>query len=123
MKSLTADEAVKLYPALKNLILLREADWKFLPVDERGTDDPVLDGTKIWPKGWRDCIRVHGEDYALGLRILLPADKHSQSEIFWEREGTLEAIVLDLLTLPAPGERNAPHLVIGAAPRLWTPNS
>lgn len=121
MKSLTAEEAVKAFPALENLLLLREAGWKFLPVEEPDATGSVLDGARIWPQGWRDCIRVEEETDTLGLRMRMANDQHTVSEIAWELSGTLEEVVVALLALPAPGERTAPNLVIGRAPTLWTP--
>jgi hypothetical protein len=75
----------------------------------------------VWPAGWRDCIRVRDETDALGLRIRLPADQHNAPEIMWEHAGTLAEVVHELLALPTPGGRLAPTLVIGSAPKLWTP--
>lgn len=121
MKSLTAEEAVQLFPALRHLLLLREAGWKFLPIENPDADSSVLDGARVWPQGWRDCIRVKDETNTLGLRIHVPADNHTGSEIVWERTGTLEEIVFELMAMPAPGDRHAPNLAIGSAPQLWTP--
>lgn len=116
---LTEARAVWLYPSLKSLILIRDAGWKFLPIEGGGAAG--LDATRVWPGGWRDCLRIHDEDDALGLRIRVAPDKHSTSVIVWERDGTLADIVGELLALPAPETRLAPHLAIGTAPRLWTP--
>jgi hypothetical protein len=118
---LTDAEAVKLFPSLQHLILIREAGWKFLPIDDPGDPNAVLDAARIWSAGWRDCIRVREETDAIGLRIRVPADKHTAPAIVWERSGTLAEVVHELLALPAPGERHAPTLITGAAPKLWTP--
>lgn len=119
-EALTKAQALWLFPSLKSLLLLREANWTFFPVE--GADDSArLDGYRSWGKGWRDCIRVRTETDALGLRIHVPADKHTQSEIMSEFSGTLTEVVEKLLALPAPGSRLAPNLAIGSAPRLWTP--
>lgn len=118
-QTLTEARAVWLYPSLKSLILIRDAGWKFLPVDSETATG--LDATRVWPGGWRDCVRVHDENDALGLRIRMPADKHSKSEIVWEHEGSLAEVVNELLALPVPGARLAPTLAIGHAPQLWTP--
>jgi len=118
--TLTEARAVWLYPSLKSLILIRDAGWKFLPIDV-GNEATGLDATRVWPGGWRDCLRVHDENDALGLRIRIAGDKHSTSEIVWERDGTLADVVSELLTLPMPDTKHAPNLAIGRAPRLWTP--
>lgn len=121
MNPLTDAEAVKLFPSLQHLILLRDAGWKFLPVEDPGDPNAELDAVRIWPAGWRDCIRVRDEADALGLRICVPADKHTAPTIVWERSGTLAEVVNELLVLPTPGTQLAPTLVIGTAPTLWTP--
>ncbi|MEV6714830.1 hypothetical protein AB0M48_22675 [Lentzea sp. NPDC051208] len=121
MNLLTDAEAVKLFPSLQNLILIRDAGWKFLPIDDPGDPNAELDAARVWSNGWRDCIRVRDETDALGLRICVPADQHSAPTIVWERSGTLAEVVHQLLALPAPGMRLAPTLAIGTAPKLWTP--
>ncbi|MFS8103703.1 hypothetical protein LFM09_41935 [Lentzea alba] len=119
MNPLTDAEAVKLFPSLQLLILIREAGWKFLPIDDPGDPNAVLDAARVWPAGWRDCIRVRDEADALGLRIRVPDGE--PAAIVWELSGTLGEVVHELLALPAPGTRLAPTLIIGAAPKLWTP--
>lgn len=119
MSPLTDAEAVRLFPSLQHLILIREAGWRFLPIEDPGDPKAELDAARIWPAGWRDCIRVRDETDALGLRIrILP---NEPAAIVWEHSGTLADVVHELLTLPAPDSRLAPTLVIGAAPKLWTP--
>lgn len=113
-------QAVWLYPCLRQLTLLCESGWRFLPI-EGDAKTAALEGFKTWPAGWRDCIRVREETDALGLRIRVPGDKHTSPEITWEHSGTLDDVCTELLTLPAPETRHAPSLVIGSAPRLWTP--
>ncbi|GLY52168.1 hypothetical protein [Lentzea sp. NBRC 102530] len=119
MSPLTDAEAVKLFPSLQYLVLIREAGWIFLPVDDPGDPDAVLDGARVWSAGWRDCLRVRDETDALGLRIRLSTGQ--PSEIVWERSGTLADVVFRLLELPEPDTRHAPTLVVGKAPKLWTP--
>ncbi len=117
---LTGAQAVWLYPCLKKLALLPDAGWRFLPI-EGDEKTAVLEGFKAWPAGWRDCIRVREENDALGLRIRVPSDRHTSPEITWEYSGTLDEVCQELLALPAPETRHAPNLVIGSAPKLWTP--
>ncbi|WP_394615286.1 hypothetical protein JNUCC0626_36610 [Lentzea sp. JNUCC 0626] len=116
MSPLTDAEAVKLFPSLQYLVLIREAGWKFLPIDDPGDPAAVLDAARVWPDGWRDCIRVRDEDDALGLRILVIPNE--PSEIVWERSGALQDVVFKLLELPEPGTRLAPKLSIGKAPKF-----
>ena len=119
MNLLTDAQAVKLFPSLHHLIIIREAGWRFLPIEDPGDPNAELDAARIWPAGWRDCIRVRDETDALGLRIRVLPDE--PAEIVWEQSGTLAEVVHALLALPTPGSRLAPTLVIGTAPRLWTP--
>ena len=100
MTPLTDAEAVKLFPSLQHLILIREAGWTFLPIDDPGDPNAVLDAARIWPAGWRDCIRVRDESDSLGLRIHVMPDE--PAEIVWERSGTLAEVVHELLSLLAP---------------------
>jgi len=119
-QTFTSAQAIELYPCLKGLALLPDAGWKFLPL--RGVANIMaLEGFKRWPHGWRDCIRVREETDALGIRIRVPADRHTNPEIVWEYSGTLAEVVERLMTLPAPDTRLAPQLVVGNAPALWTP--
>ncbi|WP_191304429.1 hypothetical protein [Lentzea cavernae] len=116
--ALTAEDAVQLFPTFGALLLLKDAGWKFFPND--GTD-ALLDGAKVWPRGWRDAIRVNDVNDALGMRLRLPGDRHSADEITWEETGGLEEIVHRLLALPQPEARLAPTRALGRAPQLWTP--
>lgn len=54
---------------------------------------------------------------ALGLRIT----GDDPPALVWERTGTVAEVAHALLELPPPEARTAPTLVIGSAPRLWTP--
>jgi hypothetical protein len=108
------EQAVALYPALADLIHLRDAGWKFMPIEKDG--HPVEhDGFRVWPDGWTDAIRIHSETNALGARVA------PDEALVWHYTGTVAQVVAELLTLPAPGTVSAPRLVIGAAPQLWTP--
>jgi len=121
MNPLTADEAVRIFPDLQHLRLLDQAGWKWLPVEESQLAEAILDGYRIWPHGWRDCIRVKTLTEVLGLRMHISADEHVGNEIVWEDTGSLEEIVGEFLAMPAPESRTAPNIVIGSAPQLWTP--
>lgn len=109
--------AVRAFPALAGLIAIRESGWTFLfPQMHHGV--PVrVDGYRSWPGGWTDAIRVHSDTEAMGLR----SDGCEPPGIVFERTGSLMHVVEGLLSLPAPSDRLAPRLVLGAAPKLWTP--
>lgn len=117
MSALSDAEAVRLFPALADLMVLRDAGWFFLAVNAPDGQPVEYDGFRAWPDGWIDGIRIWSETSVLGIRT----SPDEPPAIVWEWNGTLAQVVAELLTLPAPGERTAPRLVRGAAPRLWTP--
>ncbi|SDC50630.1 hypothetical protein [Actinokineospora iranica] len=106
--------AVAAFPELRRLIDLREVGWVFLPtvVDGRVVE---VHGVRTWPHGWADAIRVRFITDAAALRC------DYTGGITWERDGGLVEVVDELLMLPEPGQRLAPHLVMGRAPTLWAP--
>lgn len=109
--------ALAAFPELAALVLIRDAGWSFLPpvaVDGAITE---IDGFRAWPTGWFDAIRVRSAGDVVGIRT----DCGDPPGIVWERTGGLSEVVEGLLTLPAPGHRLAPRLVIGRASALWTP--
>jgi hypothetical protein len=100
------------FPALQRLIDLRDAGWIFLPtLDDNGTVIEVH-SVRTWPGGWADALRVRYTTDARGLRT-----DHTGG-ITWQQDGTLDEIVDELISLPAPSDRNAPHLVIAQTPIL-----
>jgi hypothetical protein len=106
-----------LFPALANLIVLRDAGWFFIPVNTADGAPVEYDGFRPWPGGWTDGIRIWSETSALGIRT----SPDEPPAITWELTGTLTEVAAELLELPAPGTRTAPRLARGVAPRLWTP--
>ena len=97
--------AAALFPELRRLL---EARWLFLPVEH---GDRGVDGVRLWPGRWRDGIRVASATDALGIRT------DPDGGLVRELTGPLPEVVDELLELPAPGTRLAPHLVIGSGPR------
>lgn len=71
-----------------------------------------VNGLREWPGGWVDALRVRYVTDAAGLR-----SDHAGG-VTWQREGTLVEVVDGLISLPMPGERTAPRLVIAHAPVL-----
>jgi hypothetical protein len=108
MTTVTDAEAVRLYPELANLIALRDAGWKFLPVTTQEIGLVELDGFRAWPDGVTDGLRIYSATNVLGIRTL-PTEPPS---IVWERTSSLSDVVNGLLALPAPSDRLAPRLVI-----------
>lgn len=109
------EEAVRRYPKLAGLQALVDRQWRFVSHEKDGR--PVhLDGFLCWPHEITDAISIHSETNAYGVRTT-----GDERDIVWTRTGSLDQVVDGLLELPAPGEPNAPRLVIGRSQPLWTP--
>jgi len=117
VNALSDADAVRLYPELADLISLRDAGWRFLPVTGDGGSLNELDGFRAWPGGWVDGVRIYSPTNALGIRTA-PTDPPA---LTWEQTGAVAQVVAELLTLPEPGDRTAPRLVVASAPTFWTP--
>lgn len=109
-------DAERVHPGLALLVDLRDAGWSFI---HRRSDQGVeqIDAFRAWPTNCLDAISVRSATDANGLRTIT-----DEQGIVWQRTGTLDEVVHGLLELPRPGARNAPHLVVARAPRLWMPN-
>jgi hypothetical protein len=106
-------DAIRRYPELDALRIIRHAGWTFRPrLDESG-ELVCIDGWRGWPGGCRDAIGIKASTDACAIRLLC-------GEMVWDVAGTLTDVVAELLVLPAPSDPTAPRLVMGAAP-LWTP--
>ncbi|GAB3494049.1 hypothetical protein FB471_4062 [Amycolatopsis cihanbeyliensis] len=114
----TDEAAVREFPELVGLIILREAGWRFLPPRPLGGTLTDLHGFRAWPGGWTDAIRVRSPTDVMALR----SDGREPPGVVWERTGTLGHVIGELLALPAPNEPSAPRLVRSPAPILWTPS-
>jgi hypothetical protein len=112
----TADHAaLAAYPELRRLVELREGGgWFFQPVRVDGELE-LLTGARMWPDGWSDAIAIRDVGNARAFRC-----DPIGGEV-WKREGGLVEVIDGLVELPAPDEPNAPRLVKGTAPKLWTP--
>lgn len=107
--------AVRLYPELLRLILLRDRSlWRFLP-EYRDGELELVTGVRVWPDGWTEAIAIRSQDDAKAFRC-----DPAGGEV-WGREGGLAEVLDGLVDLPAPHARHAPHLVKARAPRLWVP--
>ncbi|NGY59408.1 hypothetical protein G7043_10775 [Lentzea sp. NEAU-D13] len=109
--------AIRAFPALAGLIAIRDAGWTFVHRDVVAGVPTQVDGYRVWPGDWIDAVRVRDEGDAMALRT----DGDEPPGIVWERTGSLPHIVEELLSLPAPGDRLAPRLVVVTGPMLWTP--
>ncbi|MFL6140843.1 MAG: hypothetical protein ACJ72N_03090 [Labedaea sp.] len=113
-----ADQAaLALYPELTLLIELRHGHgWFFQPVHLHGQLELVT-GTRVWPDRWSDAVAIRDLGDATAFRC------DPDGGAVWQHEGGLVDVIDRLVELPAAGEPGAPHLVIGTAPRLWTPDT
>jgi hypothetical protein len=102
------------FPELGRLVDLREAGWLFVP-KVSGDDLVRLDAIRTWPDGTADALMIRFTTDAGAFRITPAGDR------VWQHDGGLAEVVDAVLALPLPGALGAPSLVLGAAPRLWTP--
>ncbi|SHG99561.1 hypothetical protein [Streptoalloteichus hindustanus] len=114
----TDQAAISAFPELAHLIALRNGGWRFLPPVVRDGRPVEVDGFREWPGGDRDMIGVRSPSEVLGLRVT----GDEPPGLVWEHTGSLAEVVRALLTLPPPGTRTAPRLVVAAGPPLWTPD-
>lgn len=117
--ALTEAQLVAMYPETQYLLDLRGAGWTFLPHNVNG--EPVIVGFRSWPTH-TDAIWIFGRTRCLGIRTLDSAPGIVGGTV-WTYESDLAAVINEILTLPEPGERLAPTLVLPRAVSsvLWTP--
>jgi hypothetical protein len=113
MAPISQAEAIRAYPELDALRMIRDEGWRFRPQLDESGELVGLDGWQDWPGGWRDAIGIKASTDSCAIRL------HCD-EMVWDVVGTLADVVAELLVLPAPSDRTAPRLVVGSAP-LWTP--
>lgn len=113
--------------AIGKLQRLRSAGFGGLPVvDALGQLDALL-LTRVH-RGVIDCLLVRSETEAIAPRV---RDEHhprdplrpQRSAALWSYVGDLVAAVIELLALPAPGERGAPNLARPGPSDLCTPRT
>jgi hypothetical protein len=114
----TDEDAVRRYPELAGLVTLRDAKWRFVHHCDESGELTAIDGFTCWPHRWTDAITIKSSTNVLALRMT----GDEPPGIVWQHAGALTEVVVELLALPAPDDRTAPRLGIGAAPRLWTPH-
>jgi hypothetical protein len=102
--------ALSEFPILRRLIGLRDAGWIFLTAFDPDGQMIEVHGVRTWPDGWADALRVRYTTDARGLR------NDSTGAITWQLDGNLDDVVNGLITLPPPGNRLAPYLVIATNP-------
>lgn len=109
-------QALAEFPELRRLMDLRAAGWQFTP-QVHGGDVVDVRGVRVWPDDWADAITVRFITDAAALRL------DPTGGIVWQKDGGLVDVVDSLIALPSPTSHNAPRLVRGHGPLLWTPSS
>lgn len=117
--AITEAEALRLFPELQAVVTIREAGWQFA--------QHVIDGERAfvgyynWP-AFVDAVWVFDRHRCVGLRMVDDAPGVSGGTV-WRHEGAIDAVIHELLALPAPGERLGPSRIIRASGSdlLWTP--
>ncbi|WP_103349667.1 hypothetical protein [Amycolatopsis sp. CA-128772] len=103
-------------PASEPFTTLLRRRWDFLPVFDANGRLERFTGSFTWEEdGFVDALRVKSEKDAAAIRV-----DHAGGEV-WERDGDAFDILCQLVELPAPSDPRAPRIVLGSAPRLWTP--
>lgn len=107
--------AIADFPQLCRLIDLRgETEWFFQDIHRDGERVLVI-GARLWPDGSSEAIAIGDVDDAKAYRC------DAAGGLVWTREGGMAEVIDALLDLPAPSEPDAPRLVLGSAPKRWTP--
>lgn len=109
----TEGAAIAEFPELRRLVDLRNAGWKFLPVNSDSGELVEVRGVRAWPDDWVDAIVVRFTTDATGLRC------DRSGGVVWHRDGDMADVVDGLLALPAPSDPAAPRLVLRTTPGLW----
>lgn len=112
--SMTSDRTAE-FLELSRLDELRIVGWSFHPVFNRHQQLTEVRGVRTWPDGSADALLVRYISDAAAVRV------DPAGSLTWQYDGGLVEVIDALLTLPVPGSADAPHLVLGAAPQLWTP--
>ncbi|MEV6608834.1 hypothetical protein [Kutzneria sp. NPDC051319] len=113
----SVEEALRRFPELSELVTVREAGWYFRPIADEHADLQGIVGS-FSRQRYTDALWIYDRSKVVGIRVL---DEQFGGGTVWLKESSeLQEVVQELLALPEPGDRLAPHLVI-APSRLWTP--
>ena len=116
---ITEADAIRAYPELAYLGVIRDAGWRFRHLtDDDGTLYGLV-GARHWP-GHTDALWIYGRTDTHAVRLLTDAPG-ARGGLVWERSGALANTAAALLELPAPGHPGAPALIRALAPSLLNP--
>ncbi len=113
--SITPEQAVRTYPELARLAVLKGIGWLFHPLGDPVNPQGIAG---IRHRGqYSDFLVIRGRTETRAVRLLADAPG-APGGIVWSREGPLAETVPALLELPAPDDPKAPRLIIGGGPLL-----
>jgi hypothetical protein len=114
---ITEEQALRRFPELRELVTLRQADWKFRLIGDRdkGVDGIVASYSR---KQFTDAVWVYDQSTVIAVRVLDEA--YGGGTVWSKQDGTLPEVITELLGLPDPDDRLAPRLVKGSN-ILWLP--
>jgi hypothetical protein len=111
------EEALRRFPELQELVTVREAGWYFRSIANEHAELEGIVGSYSRAQ-YTDALWIYDRTKVIGIRVL---DESYGGGAVWVKDGgDLQEVVRELLALPEPGHRLAPHLVI-APISLWTP--
>jgi|GEM_PF-6896215 len=115
--SVSIEEALRRFPELQELVTVREAGWYFRPIANEHAELEGIVGSYNRAQ-YTDALWIYDRTKVIGVRVL--DESYGGGTVWLKDTGDLQEVVQELLALPEPGHRLAPHLVI-ASTTLWTP--
>lgn len=115
---ITEAQALRRFPELRELVTLRQADWKFRLIGNR---DKGLEGivASYSQKRYTDALWIYDQGTIIGVRVL--DESYGGGTVWSKQDGTLSEVLTELLGLPDLDDRLAPKLVKGTNV-LWLPD-
>jgi hypothetical protein len=111
------EEALRRFPELQELVTVREAGWRFRPIANEHAELEGIVGSYS-RKQYTDALWIYDRAKVIGVRVL--DESYGGGTVWLKERGDLQEVVQELLALPEPGHRLAPHLVVQPG-QLWTP--
>jgi hypothetical protein len=115
-ESITEADAVRRYPELHDLVTARQAGWVFRPIEDDGELVGIAGSRSL--QQYTDALFIFDRTNVSAARVL--DDAYGGGCVWSKKSSDLQEVVQELLALPEPGERGAPHLVKRSS-LLWTP--
>lgn len=114
---ISTTDAVRRYPELQDVVTTREAGWIFRLIQGDNGELQGIAGSYSRQQ-YTDAIFIFDRTNVSAARVL---DDAYGGGCVWTKDGSdLQEVVHELLGLPEPDQRGAPHLVTRSS-LLWTP--